>query len=182
MKERRIEDYLRENETILWHGKAKENDVLSCKMLNVLPFLVLWLAAECVILGVSVTNKILGDFNVYYLILTIVAILLHLIPTVIWFMSAMRENERARGDEYAVTDERVIIMHSSKHDSIEWLSVKDVDDVVLRCSFAESILGTGRIELEFEDGKMVFHSVEDAKKLYKKVYRAVNEGKENKGE
>ncbi len=175
MLEKRIEDCLTDGETLLWHGKAKENDIIYCRTINMFPFIILWLAAECILLGVAVTNQILGkDFNPYYLVLTIVAILLHLIPTIIWFVGVMRENSAIGKDEYAVTDKRVIIMHSTEHDHIEYVNVSDVVEVNLRRSFAEAILDTGRIVIETDQVKLVFHSVEDGKKAFRRVYRAIN--------
>ena len=35
---------------------------------------------------------------------------------------------------------------------------------------------------ELEDEQIVLQSLEDAKKAYKKIYRAVNKDKENEGE
>ena len=182
MEEKRIDHYLEDGEKVLWHGRAKDNDYLSCKMINMFPFVVLWLVAECVILGVSVTLKILGDFNVYYLILTIAAILLHLIPTAVWFVEVAGTNFRLKGEEYAVTDRRVIVLHPSSHENIEWASVKDVDDVILRRSFGELVLGTGRLEIEIGDDRIVFYSVEEAVKAHKRVFRAVNKEEIEKGE
>jgi len=183
MNEKRIEDYLIEDEKILWHAKAKENDILSCKMINMFPFLILWLLAESLILGICFAHKMFGDkMNVFYLILSIVAIVLHLVPTVIWFIGVVRENERCRGDEYAVTDKRLIIMHSALHDSVETVELSKVEDVELKRSLGETILSSGRVVFELEDEKIVFQSLEDAKKAYKKIYRAINKDKENEGE
>ena len=182
MDEKRLEDYLIEDEKILWRAKAKENDILSCKMLNMFPFLILWLLAESLILGICFTHKMFGDMNVFYLILSIVAILLHLVPTGIWFMGVVKENERHRGDEYAVTNKRLIIMHSALHDSVEMVELAKVEDVELKRSLGETILSTGRVVFELEDEQIVLQSLEDAKKAYKKIYRAVNKDKENEGE
>ena len=56
--EKRLDEYLLKDEKVLWHGRAKENDFLSTKLLNVLPVMLLWLIAECVVLGVAIINKI----------------------------------------------------------------------------------------------------------------------------
>ena len=183
MQEKRIEHYLEEGESILWHGKAKENDYLYCKMINIFPLYFLWLAAECVILGFSIYANIFDeDFSVYYLILSIAAIVLHLVPTVIWFLAVMRENIRIKNEEYAVTDRRIIIMHSNAHHSVEIIDLKDVEDINIRRSLAEMFLGSGRVEFKTEDETIYFNSLEDAEKTFKKIYRAAKGKTEAKGE
>ena len=146
-------------------------------MMNIFPFLILWLAAESLILGICFTNKMFGDLNIYYLVLSIVAILLHLVPTVIWFMGVLRENERCKNDEFAVTNKRLIIKHSSLHDSIESADICLVEDLNLHRTMGEAILSTGRVVFDLEDEKFIFHSLDDAKKAYKKIYRAINKEK-----
>ena len=177
MEVKRIEKYT-EGEKTLWQGKAKENDYLACRFANVFPRIVIWLAAEFIIMGVSLSNEILGeDFNVFYLILTVTAIFLHLIPTCIWISAVARENARVRGEEYAVTESRVVILHSTLHESVESVSVSEVTDIVLRRSLAELIFGTGRIVIKTEDERITLYSVENAAKSFRKIYRAVMGGK-----
>ncbi len=174
MEEKRIEQYLNEGENIVWMGKVKENDYLTTRSLNVFPLIVLWLAAEGVILGWAISNRIFGQaFNVYYLVLSIVAIVLHLIPVGIWFFSVSEKNAELNGTEYAVTESRLLILHSSKHDSCESVALGDVLDVRLKRSLAEMIMGTGRIVVETEDEKIVLYSIDKADKIFRKVYRAV---------
>ena len=177
MEERRIEKYV-ENEKTLWQGKAKENDYLTCRLVNMFPLIVLWLAAECVILGVAVSNEIFGkSFDVYYLILTIVSVALHLVPTCVWLSAVLRENSRIRGEEYAVTETRVAILHSTHRESVEYIDAGDVTDVVLRRSLAELIFGTGRIVLITEEERVTLYSIENAGKAFRKVYRAILGGR-----
>ena len=177
MEEKRIEKYT-EGEKVLWQGGAKENDYLSCRFMNMFPLIILWLAAEFVILGIAVSNKIFGeDFDVYYLVLTVVSILLHLVPTVVWLSAVIRENSRIRKEEYAVTENRVLILHSSLHESAESVVIGDITDIILRRSFAEALFDTGRIVFVTEDEKITFYSVENARKAYRKIYRAVLGGR-----
>lgn len=182
MDEKRLESYLEENEKILWHGRAKENDVITCRFLNMLPVMILWLAAECVILGVSIINKVLGDFNTYYFILTIATILLHIVPTVVWIKSVMRENALIGRPEYAVTNKRVIVLHGAGHDYIEWIDLKKIEDVNVRRSFGEMVLGSGRIIVETGDEKIVFYSIEEIAKNFRRVYNAVFANAQNGAE
>ncbi|MBQ7163871.1 MAG: PH domain-containing protein [Clostridia bacterium] len=182
MEEKRIEKYVSDEKT-LWQGKAKENDYLTCRIANMFPLILIWLAAEFVILGVAVSNKIFGqDFDTYYLVLTIVAVLCHLAPTVVWLSAVVRENARIRGEEYAVTESRVAILHSTLHESVEYIPNEDVTDVVLRRSLAETIFGTGRIIIITDEERITLYSIENASKAFRKVYRAILGGKKNADE
>ena len=183
MKEKRIDDYIKEGENLLYSGAAKENDYISVKFINVFPFILLWLAAECVLLGVAIANSILGkDFNVYYTVLTVAAILLHLIPTIVWLSGVAKENMRIRGDEYAVTDKRIIVLHSRLHESAETIENGEVVEIFLKRSLGELITGTGRIIFATDEEKIVFYSVPDAYKAFKKIYRAVLKGRSESDE
>ncbi|MDD6926960.1 MAG: PH domain-containing protein [bacterium] len=173
MSEITIEKYLKKDEKILWRGKAKEGEVLLCAIFNVFPVMLLWLAAEMLILAYAGYNAIFGKFNVYYLILSIAAVLLHFVPIGVWLSGAVKENERIKGDEYYITDKRVIIIHSYAHDSVEFIDRSEIDDAFLKRSFAEVILGSGKIVIETSDEKIVFRSIEDAQNNFKKAYKAL---------
>ena len=180
--EKRLDEYLLKDEKVLWHGRAKENDFLSTKLLNVLPVMLLWLIAECVVLGVAIINKILGDFNTYYFILTVAAILLHLLPTSLWFVMVSKENARIASEQYVITNKRVLVLHSLKHDHIEWVDISAVSDVNIRRSFGEAVLGTGRIIIDADDDKIVFYSIEEIAKAFRKIYGLTVNGGENSGQ
>ena len=178
MAEKRIEKYIPQGEAAVWQGSAKENDYITASFINVLPFIIIWLAAECVVLGVGISNTIFGkEFNTAYLIMTIAAIVLHLVPTSLWLIAAFRENDRIRGEEYAVTGNQLIIVRSPLHESAEYLPLKEVVDVKLKRTFAELILGTGRIVVETDEEKITLYSLDNAVKTYKKVYRAILGGR-----
>ncbi len=173
MEEFSIEKYLNEGEKILWKGKAKDNESILCSFINVFPFLLIWLAAEVLILSYSVYYKIFGEFNVYYLLMTIAAIVLHLVPTVVWIIGAIKENERLRGKEYYITDSRIIIINSLTHYSVDIINKAEADEAFLKRSFAELILGSGKIVIEAGEEKIIFYSIEEAQKSFKKAYRAL---------
>lgn len=173
MAEITIEKYLKADEKILWRGKAKDGELLLCSVFNVFPVLLLWLAAEVLVLAYAGYNTIFGKFNVYYLLLTIGAVVLHIVPVGVWLASVIRENERIRGDEYYITDKRLIIVHSFAHDSVEFVSKDDIDDAFLKRSLAEMILGSGKIVIETGDEKIVLRSIEDAQKNFKRAYKAL---------
>ena len=178
MKEKRIGDYIPEGEELLYSGGAKENDYISVKFINVFPVILLWLAAECVILGVAIANSFFGqEFNVYYTVLTVAAIFLHLVPTSVWLTAVARENFRLRGEEYAVTDKRIIIRHGRLHESAEIIENADVCEIFMKRSLGELITGTGRIIFVTDEEKIIFYSVPDAYKAFKKIYRAVLKGR-----
>ncbi len=175
MKEKHIEAYLSEGEESVWRGTPKENDFLWCKLFNMLPVIILWLAAETAIVAYTTTAKLLLDekMNTYYYILMIAAIVLHLVPTAMWFFSAAAEGLKIKGEEYMLTDGRVIVMPSCNTEGCVFVRREDVDDIVLKRSLAELIFGTGRIVFVTENGNLVFHSVAEADKIFRKIYRNV---------
>lgn len=182
MQERRFENYLYEGETLVWRARPKENDYFTAKVISAFPFILAWLALECVAIGIAAANNIFGDLNVYYLLMSIGAVLLHLIPTGLWLMAIMAKSNEVRTVEYAITDKRVLILHSSSHDFVEWIDLKDIEEVELKRTPGEMILDTGRISLVTLDGRIVLNSVEGAKTAFKKVYRAVMADRGQKGE
>lgn len=175
MKEIKIENYLDDGEEVVWQGRAKENDYLSSSLINMLPFVFIWLTLELIILSYTgISKAMLGkEFNTYYLIFTIAAILLHLIPVGIWVVNVVRINAALSNAEYAVTDRRILISRSSSHESVEYIDFAQVDEMRLRRSLGEFILSTGRIVIETDGGDIVLNSVGGADKIFKKIYRTV---------
>ncbi len=180
MKELRIEDYLTEGEELVWQGQPKDNGYVTSHLINMLPAMLLWLTIECVILGYSVANKIFGDdFNVYYLIMTIAAVLLHLVPTAMWFVAIAKKNAEVNAESYAVTNKNLIIMHGNLHRAAEIIPISEIVEVNLSRSLASRIMGVGTVVIVTEEEKIYLHNQVDALKSFRRVYHAVNGGEKD---
>ena len=75
-----IDDFIDENEKILWRDKPKKSAFIWSKILNMLPFALLWLLFDGFFIFMLIYNNVLEKIGTFFIILIVVFFLIHLTP------------------------------------------------------------------------------------------------------
>ena len=105
----KIEDFLNEDEQILWRAKPKKSAFIWSKILNMLPFALIWLAFDGAFIGLMVSFDLFSSMPVGLIIFLVVFFLFHLTPFWIWLSNVITATAQHKNIEYAFTDKRIII-------------------------------------------------------------------------
>ena len=169
-----IEESLYENETILRKGKPKKNSYIWNSILKFLPFALIWLVFDGFMIGMmcSFTEGI----PLPLLIFLIFFFIFHLLPVWIWISNIVTVSKRLKIEEYAFTEQRIIIKRGFIGANIVSINYSSLVSVNLRIGLIERICKVGDIYLVSDDKqKNVLEDISDPYFIYNKLQKIAND-------
>ena len=144
MRNNKIEDFLNEGEQILWRAKPKKSAFIWSKILNMLPFALIWILFDGFFIGMLVANDVFSNIPIALTIFIILFFIAHLTPFWIWLSNVITAKAQHKNIEYAFTDKRIIIRSCIIVD-IQNIFYMDMQGVNLKGGLIDRMLKVGDI-------------------------------------
>ncbi len=166
----KIEDFLNEDEQILWRAKPKKSAFIWSKILNMLPFALIWLAFDGAFIGLMVSFDLFSSMPVGLIIFLVVFFLLHLTPFWIWLSNVITATVQHKNIEYAFTDKRIIIRTGIIID-IQNIFYMDIQGVNLKVGLIDRMLKVGDIYITTKLNTIVLWDLENPYMIVNKLQK-----------
>ena len=166
----KIEDFLNEDEQILWRAKPKKSAFIWSKILNMLPFALIWLAFDGAFIGLMVSFDLFSSMPVGLIIFLVVFFLLHLTPFWIWLSNVITATAQHKNIEYAFTDKRIIIRTGIIID-IQNIFYMDIQGVNLKVGLIDRMLKVGDIYITTKLNTIVLWDLENPYMIVNKLQK-----------
>ena len=170
MRNNKIEDFLNEDEQILWRAKPKKSAFIWSKILNMLPFALIWLAFDGAFIGLMVSFDLFSSMPVGLIIFLVVFFLLHLTPFWIWLSNVITATAQHKNIEYAFTDKRIIIRTGIIID-IQNIFYMDIQGVNLKVGLIDRMLKVGDIYITTKLNTIVLWDLENPYMIVNKLQK-----------
>ena len=150
-----------QDERILWEGKPDKRSFVLGRVLQMMPFALIWLLFDGFVIGMIIAFATGLPWFIYLFFVVFFA--LHLTPVWIWIANVVSAFRRLKNTEYAFTDKRIIIKTGffAKFDSVYY---SDVASVNLHIGFIDRICKVGDVVIRTTAGDT--YQVEDIKNPY----------------
>ena len=169
----KIEDFLNVDEQILWRAKPKKSAFIWSKILNMLPFALIWLAFDGAFIGLMVSFDLFSSMPVGLIIFLVVFFLFHLTPFWIWLSNVITATAQHKNIEYAFTDKRIIIRTGIIVD-IQNIFYMDIQSVNLKVGLIDRMLKVGDIYITTKLNTIVLWDLENPYVLVNKLQQISN--------
>lgn len=166
----KIEDFLNEDEQILWRAKPKKSAFIWSKILNMLPFALIWLAFDGAFIGLMVSFDLFSSMPVGLIIFLVVFFLFHLTPFWIWLSNVITATAQHKNIEYAFTDKRIIIRTGIIVD-IQNIFYMDIQGVNLKVGLIDRMLKVGDIYITTKLNTIVLWDLENPYMIVNKLQK-----------
>ena len=170
MRNNKIEDFLNEDEQILWRAKPKKSAFIWSKILNMLPFALIWLAFDGAFIGLMVSFDLFSSMPVGLIIFLVVFFLFHLTPFWIWLSNVITATAQHKNIEYAFTDKRIIIRTGIIVD-IQNIFYMDIQSVNLTVGLIDRMLKVGDIYITTKLNTIVLWDLENPYMIVNKLQK-----------
>lgn len=170
MRNNKIEDFLNEDEQILWRAKPKKSAFIWSKILNMLPFALIWLAFDGAFIGLMVSFDLFSSMPVGLIIFLVVFFLFHLTPFWIWLSNVITATAQHKNIEYAFTDKRIIIRTGIIVD-IQNIFYMDIQSVNLKVGLIDRMLKVGDIYITTKLNTIVLWDLENPYMIVNKLQK-----------
>lgn len=160
MRVNKIEDFLNEGEQVLWRAKPKKSAFVWSKILNMLPFALIWLAFDGTFIGLMVSNGVFSSMPVALVVFIVFFFLLHLLPFWIWLANVVTASAQHKNIEYAFTDKRIIIRTGIIID-IQNVFYMDIQSVNLKVGLVDRMMKVGDIYITTKSNTIVLWDLEN---------------------
>ncbi len=169
-----IEESLNQDETIIWKGKPKKSSFILNSILKFLPFALIWLIFDGFMIGFICGFN--SELPLPILIFLIFFFLFHLLPVWIWISNLITVNKRLKIEEYAFTEQRIIIKRGFIGANIISINYSSLTSVNLRIGLIERFCKVGDIYLVSSDNqKNVLEDISDPYFIYSKLQKIAND-------
>lgn len=164
------------DETVLYEGKPKKNAFVLNKVLTLMPFALIWLALDSVILVQMFSHGAMD--NMMFFLIPFFA--LHLMPVWIWLGNTLTANRQWKNTVYYVTDRRILIQSGVLSQDLQTIYYKEVRNVRLRIGLVDKMLKVG--DLYFDTGMIdskgrtvskAFLDIENPQEVYRQVQKII---------
>lgn len=169
-----IDDFIDENEKILWRDKPKKSAFIWSKILNMLPFALLWLLFDGFFIFMLIYNNVLEKIGTFFIILIVVLFLIHLTPFWIWLSNVITASIQHKNIEYAFTSKRIIIKSGIFID-IKNIYYIDVVSVNLSVRLIDRLLKVGDIYIKTNNGTVVLFDIVNPYLVLNQLQKIVND-------
>ena len=173
MRVNKIEDFLNEGEQVLWRAKPKKSAFVWSKILNMLPFALIWLAFDGTFIGLMVSNGVFSSMPVALVVFIVFFFLLHLLPFWIWLANVVTASAQHKNIEYAFTDKRIIIRTGIIID-IQNVFYMDIQSVNLKVGLVDRMMKVGDIYITTKSNTIVLWDLENPYVLVNKLQQISN--------
>ena len=160
MRVNKIEDFLNEGEQVLWRARPKKSAFVWSKILNMLPFALIWLAFDGTFIGLMVSNGVFSSMPVALVVFIVFFFLLHLLPFWIWLANVVTASAQHKNIEYAFTDKRIIIRTGIIID-IQNVFYMDIQSVNLKVGLVDRMMKVGDIYITTKSNTIVLWDLEN---------------------
>ena len=156
----KIDDLLENDEKILWRGKPKKSAFVVSKILQLLPFALIWIAFDSTFIAVLITQNIFSQMPWYAVVFIVFFFLIHLIPVWIWISNIITANIQHKNIEYCFTQKRIIIKTGIFID-IKNVYYSEINAVNVKVGFVDKITRVGDIYITSNNGAHILLDLED---------------------
>lgn len=159
-KQLQIESLLEKNEEILWRGKPKKSAFVVSKILQMLPFALVWMLIDGFFIGFMISQNIFNQLPWYFTAFIVVFFAFHLIPVWIWISNIITANIQHKNIEYCFTQKRIIIKTGIFID-IKNVYYSEINAVNVKVGFVDKITRVGDIYITSNNGAHILLDLED---------------------
>lgn len=174
MRNNKIEDFLNEGEQILWRAKPKKSAFIWSKILNMLPFALIWILFDGFFIGMLVVNDVFSNIPIALTIFIILFFIAHLTPFWIWLSNVITATAQHKNIEYAFTDKRIIIRTGIIVD-IQNIFYMDMQGVNLKVGLIDRMLKVGDIYITTKLNTIVLWDIENPYMIVNKLQKISND-------
>ena len=170
----RIENLLTKGENVIWNGKPKRFAFIFNQCVVMFPFALLWILFDSVFIYLMIRSGAFSALNTPWFVAFIVAFfVIHLCPVWLWVCNVTTAGKRWQNTEYVLTDKRIIIITGFINLNVDSVFYTDVQNVSLRHSFFDKMLGVGDIHFELHNASRVFFDLTDPEDIYTQAQKIV---------
>lgn len=158
MRINNIDDFIGTDEEVLLRMKAKKAPFIWSRILNMLPFVLIWLIFDGVFIGLIASN--VSDMPIGLIIFLVFFFLLHLLPFWIWLKNVLTASAQHKNIEYAFTNKRIIIRSGLIID-VDNISYADIVSVNLKVGIIDRWCKVGDIYITTKSRTFVLWDIEN---------------------
>ncbi len=156
----KIDDLLEKDEEILWRGKPKKSAFVVSRILQLLPFALIWIAFDGTFIALLITQNIFSQMPWYAVVFIVFFFLIHLIPVWIWISNIITANIHYKNIEYCFTQKRIIFKTGIFID-IKNVYYSEINAVNVKVGLTDKITKVGDIYITSNNGAHVLLDLED---------------------
>lgn len=156
----KIDDLLEKDEEILWRGKPKKSAFVVSRILQLLPFALIWIAFDGTFIALLITQNIFSQMPWYAVVFIVFFFLIHLIPVWIWISNIITANIHYKNIEYCFTQKRIIFKTGFFID-IKNVYYSEINAVNVKVGLTDKITKVGDIYITSNNGAHVLLDLED---------------------
>lgn len=158
MRINNIDDFIGTDEEVLLRMKPKKAPFIWSRILNMLPFVLIWLIFDGVFIGLIASN--VSDMPIGLIIFLVFFLLLHLLPFWIWLKNVLTASAQHKNIEYAFTNKRIIIRSGLIID-VDNISYADIVSVNLKVGIIDRWCKVGDIYITTKSRTFVLWDIEN---------------------
>ena len=155
--------------SLLWREKPNKKAYIWSRVLNMLPFALLWLIFDLtfIVSMFLVPGWILSAA----ITILIMFFLLHLTPVWIWIGGIIKGVKEHKNIEYAFTEKRIIIRSGFIGIDFKNIYCSDVESVNLKVGFVNRVLKVGDIYIKSNDKSTVIYDIKNPYEITNKLQK-----------
>ncbi len=169
-----IDDLLDEDEKILWRDKPKKSAFIWSKIINMLPFVILWILIDGAFIFFLIDSGVFSSSPTPLVIFLILFFLIHLAPVWIWLSNIISASAQHKNIEYAFTTKRIIIRSGIIVD-IKSIYYIDIQSVNLRVGLIDRMLKVGDIYITGTNATAVLWDIKNPYVITNQLQKIVND-------
>ena len=169
-----IDEFINDDEEILWKDKPKKSAFIWSKILNMLPIVLIWMALDGFIIYMMIAGNILSEMPVVFSIFIILFFVIHLTPVWIWLGNVLTAAAQHKNTEYIFTNERIIIKTGVIID-IENIYYMDIISVNLKVGLIDKLLKVGDVYILSKFKSTVLNDLTDPYRVVNFLQKIVND-------
>lgn len=169
-----IDDLVETDEQILWRGKPKKTAFILSKILNLLPFVIIWLLFDGFFIYTIIAMNIFQEIPVVLSIVIVVFFLIHLMPVWFWISNVVTAWKQYKNIEYCFTNKRIIVRTGIFID-IKNLYYVDIQNINLQVGLLDRMLKVGDIYITGKFEATVLYDIPDPYFITNKLQKIIND-------
>lgn len=172
MRINNIDDFIGTDEEVLLRMKAKKAPFIWSRILNMLPFVLIWLIFDGVFIGLIASN--VSNMPIGLIIFLVFFFLLHLLPFWIWLKNVLTASAQHKNIEYAFTNKRIIIRSGLIID-VDNISYADIVSVNLKVGIIDRWCKVGDIYITTKSRTFVLWDIENPYAVVNQLQKITND-------
>lgn len=159
-----IENYLSPCEELISKHKPNRKAYIMTQTIKILPFAIVWLLFDTLGVYFILSSGMLKEES-FLIAFLIIIVAVHLIPIYIWTYHTVQAFKKVKHEEYAITNERVIIKEGHKAVNLQLIDYNKILSVYSDRTYTDKLLGVGDVHIVTEYKTAILHDLPNYEEL-----------------